>query len=539
MKEGVFRKTLALDFFVFLFFYIQAALALHMSVERYPGKNNLVVCNNAKLCIHSRHCVTQLTNVFKPNTPGAWIDPNAASREAVISTIVRCPSGALTYETTDGTPGEQAPSVNIVRTWENGPYEFRGDLRIEGQEPSFRATLCRCGRSKNKPFCDKSHELAGFYATGEPETNPSDALPHRDGLLHIIPQKDGPYVVKGSLELCAASGRTVGRTAYTQLCRCGASQTKPFCDGSHAREGFKSDNGHEIPHDAGRHNAPAYREQHATTLEGVLAEQYSNQLQLLERTGLLKEGEMIDIGGKTHRLPSVAEFTERLRSKKEFIESKYREGFTRLLVVPFGAPLSRFHNAQASLIAEHRSRNALFDSDGNAVLEDPADSNEMWTWPGLLNADVNEMLLYFPNNFSDTPRADGAKSKRELPPFQFLLTEDFVNLPRRGNMLGERHHFIAGQTPREYLYSMLWNGHHEGERGFTPEAAAVDFMRRLSETNTVTDDKTVSYLLGSYLYAGRFIPHSKWMRETARAVLGANEVNCLERHYGARTAVEI
>src|SRR3989344_369832 len=342
MKEGVFRKTLALDFFVFLFFYIQAALALHMSVERYPGKNNLVVCNNAKLCIHSRHCVTQLTNVFKPNTPGAWIDPNAASREAVISTIVRCPSGALTYETTDGTPGEQAPSVNIVRTWENGPYEFRGDLRIEGQEPSFRATLCRCGRSKNKPFCDKSHALAGFYATGEPETNPSDALPHRDGLLHIIPQKDGPYVVKGSLELCAASGRTVGRTAYTQLCRCGASQTKPFCDGSHAREGFKSDNGHEIPHDAGRHNAPAYREQHATTLEGVLAEQYSNQLQLLERTGLLKEGEMIDIGGKTHRLPSVAEFTERLRSKKEFIESKYREGFTRLLVVPFGAPLSRF-----------------------------------------------------------------------------------------------------------------------------------------------------------------------------------------------------
>jgi CDGSH-type Zn-finger protein len=46
--------------------------------------------------------------------------------------------------------------------------------------------------------------------------------------------------VKGPLELCAGTGRTVDRKTEMFLCRCGASANKPYCDGSHRRVGFKT-----------------------------------------------------------------------------------------------------------------------------------------------------------------------------------------------------------------------------------------------------------------------------------------------------------
>jgi CDGSH-type Zn-finger protein len=65
-------------------------------------------------------------------------------------------------------------------------------------------------------------------------------LPVRDGPLAIDPQTDGPLQVRGNLEITSGTGRVVARVVQARLCRCGASNTKPFCDGSHARVGFKS-----------------------------------------------------------------------------------------------------------------------------------------------------------------------------------------------------------------------------------------------------------------------------------------------------------
>src|SRR5581483_12462083 len=106
----------------------------------------------------------------------------------------------------------------------------------------FRATLCRCGASKNKPFCDGSHHEAGFSASGEPPTGTAtDALEVRDGPLQIDPQLNGPLRVRGNLEIVSGTGRMVARVTSTYLCRCGQSQNKPFCDGSHAKVGFIAD----------------------------------------------------------------------------------------------------------------------------------------------------------------------------------------------------------------------------------------------------------------------------------------------------------
>jgi CDGSH-type Zn-finger protein len=130
--------------------------------------------------------------------------------------------------------------VNLTSLRENGPYAVRAEIRLEGVPLGYRATLCRCGASKNKPFCDGSHHEAPFIASGEPETGSVDMLAERAGPLDIEPELNGPLVVRGNLEILSGTGRAVARVTAARLCRCGGSATKPFCDGTHVRIGFKS-----------------------------------------------------------------------------------------------------------------------------------------------------------------------------------------------------------------------------------------------------------------------------------------------------------
>lgn len=194
----------------------------------------------ARRCIHSRNCVLGRPDVFVPNVEGEWLHPERASAEEIAELAHNCPSGAIQYSRMDGGPQEQAPKVNLMHVRENGPYAFHADLHIEGEEATFRATLCRCGASKNKPYCDNSHVAAGFRATGEPDPTDTPALAVRDGEVTITPALNGPLLVNGSLEIVSGTGHTLAKTTRTALCRCGHSGNKPFCDGTHARIGFVS-----------------------------------------------------------------------------------------------------------------------------------------------------------------------------------------------------------------------------------------------------------------------------------------------------------
>jgi len=193
-------------------------------------------------CIHARMCVLGEPEVFLANTPGEWLFPDQATPERIAIVAANCPSGAITYDRLDGGPNEAAPRVNALRVRENGPLAVMAEMHIAGSEnatgSTFRATLCRCGASNNKPFCDGSHNAAGFKASGEPATKDSQPLAARAGPLQITPTRNGPLEVKGNLEMCSGTGRTFDRVTSTYLCRCGQSQNKPFCDGSHGRAGF-------------------------------------------------------------------------------------------------------------------------------------------------------------------------------------------------------------------------------------------------------------------------------------------------------------
>jgi CDGSH-type Zn-finger protein/uncharacterized Fe-S cluster protein YjdI len=207
-------------------------------VEYVEGKD-LTLHYETKRCIHARFCVTGAPTVFLANVKGPWIHPDTVPVARLVEIAHACPSGAIRYRRKDGVSDETPPPVNLLSVRESGPYAVRAQLELDGR-PQFRATLCRCGASKNKPFCDGSHHDVKFSATGEPATGTVDMLPVRDGVLEIDPELNGPLSVRGNLEILSGTGRAVARLTAARLCRCGGSANKPFCDGTHLKNGFKS-----------------------------------------------------------------------------------------------------------------------------------------------------------------------------------------------------------------------------------------------------------------------------------------------------------
>ncbi len=205
----------------------------------YPGVAATVRWHQG-LCIHVGECGRSSGELFvggrKP-----WCQPDVSTLDDVVDVVERCPTGALTYQRSDGVE-EIAPSANTVHVANNGPLYVRGDLDIDGRHASmggarFRAALCRCGQSKNKPFCDNSHERAGFVdrgAIGERGRGFVEA----GGKLSIRRAKNGPLLLQGAVTLHTAAGRPAYRAESCALCRCGQSKNKPFCDGSHKAAGF-------------------------------------------------------------------------------------------------------------------------------------------------------------------------------------------------------------------------------------------------------------------------------------------------------------
>lgn len=134
----------------------------------YVGRD-VEVSFDRDLCIHVGACLAGLPAVFELHRR-PWILPDAAAADAVAEVVRRCPSGALRYRRLDGGPEEAPVPTTTVTPLRNGPLLLSGALevtRADGDvEVTPRATLCRCGRSANKPFCDNSHLASDFTAPG-------------------------------------------------------------------------------------------------------------------------------------------------------------------------------------------------------------------------------------------------------------------------------------------------------------------------------------------------------------------------------------
>jgi CDGSH-type Zn-finger protein len=141
------------------------------AVADYPGAEITVHFNDLQ-CSAAGECARGLPSVFRDRDivrivlRKPWVQPDRDNVERIVEVIRRCPSGALRY-TRGGENGPDHSEPPGIRIRRNGPYEVTGHIPLrtgswpEGATRQIYA-LCRCGASKNKPFCDGSHLRVRF-----------------------------------------------------------------------------------------------------------------------------------------------------------------------------------------------------------------------------------------------------------------------------------------------------------------------------------------------------------------------------------------
>ena len=132
--------------------------------ETYVG-DGVTIHDDRSRCAHAGRCTDNLASVFKLGVE-PWIVPSGASAADIINVIKTCPSGALSYTTTADGDAQEEEQTSRVTVSPNAPYATRGVQVVAGDGALYdqreRQTLCRCGGSRNKPFCDGTHWYIGF-----------------------------------------------------------------------------------------------------------------------------------------------------------------------------------------------------------------------------------------------------------------------------------------------------------------------------------------------------------------------------------------
>ena len=136
----------------------------------YRGRD-LEVSFDLDICVHIGECLRGQPEVFKLNRR-PWILSDLADADEVAEIVRLCPSGALQYKRLDGGPEEDPDGSTKVTPIRDGPLLVTGRIEVRREDGTLetlpRATLCRCGQSQHKPFCDNQHIAAGFRAPGVP-----------------------------------------------------------------------------------------------------------------------------------------------------------------------------------------------------------------------------------------------------------------------------------------------------------------------------------------------------------------------------------
>lgn len=143
--------------------------------DRSYSNSEITVHWKPRECVHAGTCFREMRKVFDPSRR-PWIDLSQGETDAIIDIVERCPTDALTYERkiagaiagqdTSSKP-QIAEKVNLS-VMRNGPILAEGQFTIikddgSKQEVKSITSFCRCGTSKNMPFCDGTHNKEGFF----------------------------------------------------------------------------------------------------------------------------------------------------------------------------------------------------------------------------------------------------------------------------------------------------------------------------------------------------------------------------------------
>jgi hypothetical protein len=297
-------------------------------------------------------------------------------------------------------------------------------------------------------------------------------------------------------------------------------------------------------------------------IENVL-QQYEKQKEILENAGILTlfangEKGIVGIDGKAYVLPRLEEIRNQVNNKREILETKIGQGFSKLLLTPFGMSLDVLHEKVSDVILRHFNEGKFF-----ATQKNPANPDEklvsievnknqpFWVWDKYKNADTNGTLVYECAGFSE---AHDGKTKQAILDNPLLGTnagwhisfiEDIPNLPaeKEGKTIGERKQHEANKSPIDYLSLFQTDRSYVNEQGITPEDWAMYFLSHLEETNQIIDDYegagNVSWNLGGYFPENSGVPTACFVRSVNQVRAGWLGARYFGPVYCARTVVRI
>ena len=132
---------------------------------------------------------------------------------------------------------------NEAMVTNGGPLQMTGNITLVHEDGTVQyanhLSLCRCGFSGEKPTCNGQHREMEFLNPGKISEASEIAVSQRPSKMTISCIKDGPITFRGRLRIHNQFGQECVKMRGS-LCRCGQSASKPFCDGSHSRVGFKT-----------------------------------------------------------------------------------------------------------------------------------------------------------------------------------------------------------------------------------------------------------------------------------------------------------
>ncbi len=287
--------------------------------------------------------------------------------------------------------------------------------------------------------------------------------------------------------------------------------------------------------------------------EKLIEKGYKSQIKSLQEINFLetKDGKIghVDILGVFRELPTEEAIKNHFLSLPN-IRQKIAQGFTRLLIVPFGSSIENLLCKTGELILKHSAVKKLLSEDGTVLsvdMEEPA-----YMFDDYHEREDSSEIVYYPTSFD--LNNEGGKTKAELlskvskyspfPGYHVLLISEDTQLSRlhEGEEQAGRSQLESNMSSIEYLGLLNSDPAYAGEFGLTPEDWLTLFSTKLNQTNRVigdyeSDQDCMSFLIGSTFLAGNGVPLVVWDRTRGRVNLTTHSPSCADLEISAHVAI--
>ena len=299
-----------------------------------------------------------------------------------------------------------------------------------------------------------------------------------------------------------------------------------------------------------------------------LPKQYEEKVKILRKLGLLeilpeaKDYGITGIDGQEYVLPEMEEIKETIKKDKEIFETKMKQGFTDLNIIPFGSPLEKLIKILEKTILKHHKEGKLFTAKKNLEDENEplqklelyadCDTNPehspLYVWEeGYEDADTENKIVYYPQEFSKNHQGQTKREMLNKTKRGFIVTlhEKNPNIPKENanEVINGRKRLEANKTSNDYLKMLQTEKQYQNEQGRIPEEWITKFLTILEKYNQVIDDYQcngkASFQLGAYFLSSGDVPHCHWNRADRQAYLYRDDPRRQNGNNGAGSSARV